>query len=495
MSMPAERLSTHPNLTALLEGAAGVPSLPISGLAIDSRRVKPGDLFLACKGASSHGLDYLDSVVQRGAAAVAYDATSAVNPPPQEAIPLVPVEELASKAGDIANRFYGEPSRALRVIGVTGTNGKSTVAWLLAQALSALNKTCAYSGTLGYGVAELENDDDMTSPDVVETHRRLAAFVGAGAACAAIEVSSHALDQGRVDAVEFDAALLTNLSRDHLDYHGSMERYAAAKEKLFREFSARHLIINVDTDFGEQLAGQLAHATLVSSKPDLTADSAAYVSARSIVAGDHGSTVTIDSSWGTAQLELPLIGDFNVANALLVLAYLLNSEVELKTACAVLAEVTAPPGRMQRVVAAGGPAVFVDYAHTPGALEVTLRALREHCKGKLWCVFGCGGDRDQGKRPLMAATAEELADALVITSDNPRGESPAVIIDDIVAGLTGHEKATVIEDRAAAIAWAIANAGEGDAILVAGKGHENYQLVGDKRLDFSDYAVAAGALA
>ena len=290
--------------------------------------------------------------------------------------------------------------------------------------------------------------------------------------------------------------MFTNLSRDHLDYHGDMQSYAEEKARLFTQHRAKHRIINLDSEFGMELASRCGQQVItVSTHFDRVANGRPYVFARSVVAKNDGSQVGISSSWGDGEFLLPIPGDFNVANAVIVLALLLNKGVELGQACDMLSAVTAPPGRMQRVAAADVvPAVYVDYAHSPVAIEVALRALRAHCSGRLWCVFGCGGDRDAGKRPMMAKAAERLADRVVVTNDNPRTESPAAIIDDIVKGLASADSATIIEDRAAAIAWTIAEAGSDDVILIAGKGHEDYQLIGTQRLEFSDYGAAKANL-
>lgn len=494
MSMPAEHLPSTPTLADLLQGYAGAPSLPVRGIASDSRQLQNGYVFMACQGISSHGLDYLADAKAAGASAVVYDASTADRPEDDD-IPLIAVDRLGDKLGEIANRFYCRPSETLRVIGVTGTNGKTTVAWLVDQCARLLGARCAYLGTLGYGVDEIEGEEGMTTPAVVELHGRLAGFVEQGAEFAAIEVSSHALSQGRVDGVRFEAALFTNLTRDHLDYHADMREYFEAKARLFLESDVRHRIVNIDSDFGNELAARCGQEVVtVSTDSDRVADGRPYVFVRSVVRTEWGTDVTIASSWGDGRFALPMPGDFNVANAIIVLALMLQQGVPLDTACDVLSKVQAPPGRMERVVAAG-PAVFVDYAHTPNAIEAALRALQPHCRGKLWCVFGCGGQRDAGKRPLMAKSAERLADHVVITSDNPRTEDPRQIINDVVAGLARPGSATIIEDRAAAIAWAVTQANNADIVLIAGKGHENYQQTGTENRPFSDYTVAEAALA
>jgi UDP-N-acetylmuramoyl-L-alanyl-D-glutamate--2,6-diaminopimelate ligase len=325
----------------------------------------------------------------------------------------------------------------------------------------------------------------------------LAEFRDQGARFAAVEVSSHALAQNRVDGVAFDTVLFTNLSRDHLDYHGDMQSYGDAKARLFFDYSAKQRIINLDAEFGAQLADRCGQDVIaVSTDVDRDPSERPFVFLRSAMATEDGSDINIRSSWGDCEFELPLPGNFNVENALIALALLLNQGVPIDKACAVLEEIQAPPGRMQRVAAdIERPAVYVDYAHSPAALEVVLQSLRMHCRGKLWVVFGCGGDRDQGKRPQMGQVAARCADHIVITSDNPRTEAPDEIIAAIIAGVENTNDVTVIEDRAAAIAWTISNADEQDVVLIAGKGHENYQLIGTESRNFSDLGSAAANLA
>ena len=497
MSMPAEILNTKPTLAHLLQGFADAPEIEISGIASDSRKIGEGDLFLACAGASGHGLDYVADVTRAGAAAIAWDSTTGAVPTANSEMIMVSVPDLGQHLGEIANRFYDFPSKAMQVVGVTGTNGKTTVAWLIAQCLERLGQRCAYLGTLGSGIGEIEAGDGMTTPAAVELHGRFADFRDQGAMHTAMEVSSHALAQNRVDGAFFDSVLFTNLSRDHLDYHGDMQSYAETKAGLFSAGSPEHRIINVDSDFGAELAGRFGQeAVIVSTDTSRAASHKAHVFVSSVDGNEFGSIVRVRSSWGNAEFTLPLLGDFNVENAVIVLAFLLEQGVSTTEACEALSQATAPPGRLQRVASTANlPRVYVDYAHTPAAIEVALKALRVHCKGELCCVFGCGGDRDAGKRPLMAQAAESLADRVVITNDNPRTEAPEKIIAEVVAGLADSEVAEIIEDRAAAIAWAIATAASDDVVLLAGKGHEDYQLLGTERLDFSDYTVAAENLA
>jgi len=490
MSMPAMEMNRTPTVAGLLKGLADAPQLDVQGIASDSRQLQGGYLFLACQGIGSHGLDYLRDAVAAGACAVAWDSSSA-EVPVDAGVPTIAVHDLASHLGEIANRFYGTPSEALNTIGVTGTNGKTTVAWLLAQCLQHLGERCGYIGTLGYGIGTLDGDEGMTTPAAIELHGRLAEFVDAGASAAALEVSSHALSQRRVDGVRFHAALFTNLTRDHLDYHGDMQSYFESKASLFLDYDATHKIVNVDSEYGAKIASLCGDELVsVSTFGNEDVASSTFVNARSVVANESRSDIAVGSSWGDASFSLSLPGKFNVENALLVLGYLLAHGIGIEKACDVLELVDAPAGRLQRV-AGLDTAVYIDYAHTPDAIESALNALRPHCSGQLWCLFGCGGDRDVGKRPLMAAVAERLADKIVVTTDNPRSEDPQSIIADIADGFENHSVATVIEDRAAAIAWTVANAAPSDVVLIAGKGHESYQDVDGERHAFSDYTLAA----
>ena len=493
MSMPAENTIAAPTLADLLRGFADAPAVAVRGIASDSRRLQPGFLFLAVAGATHHGLDFLDAARKVGVAAVAWDASTG-EAPGDIGVPTIAVDELAGKLGAIADRFYGSPSDRLEVVGITGTNGKTTVAWMIAQVAGLLGEKCAYLGTLGHGVGEVRGAGDMTTPPAVELHGRLAEFVDAGAKHAAVEVSSHALAQGRVDGVRFDTAIFTNLTRDHLDYHADMREYFETKARLFLDHDPAIHIVNADSEYGEELAADCGPETVtVSTNVEHIPNGRPYLFVRSVAATERGSDVGFISSWGDGAFALPLPGDFNIANAVLALAWMLRKGVPVDTACDLMSQVQAPPGRMQRVGAAG-PAVFVDYAHTPVALDSALGALRAHCRGRLWCVFGCGGDRDAGKRPQMGETAERCSDHVVITSDNPRSEDAGAIIDDIVAGLAQPEDAAIVEDRAAAIAWAVGQADAGDTVLIAGKGHEDYQEANGERTPFSDRAVASLAL-
>ena len=492
--MPAEKLPIGKDLKQLLAGFADAPALQITGLSSDSRRLRRGDVFVACDGIDSNGMDYIDQAIAAGAIAVIHDATADVAA--EVAIPAIAVPDLPKHLGSIVDRFFDSPSQAIRVAGVTGTNGKTTVACMIAQCLQLQASKCAYIGTLGTGIDDLDTSLGMTTPACIDLHRKLAEFRDAQATDVAMEVSSHALAQGRVDGVRFDSVIFTNLSRDHIDYHGDMHAYGEAKAKLFTDFPARHKIVNVDSPFGRALAERSGDGTVVvSTEPAMSGNGRPYVFVRSLSAQRDGSVVAVETSWGDAEFLLPLVGEFNVANAISVLAFLLCRMTPLAQATDLLEAVQAPAGRMQRVEKSDDhtlPAVYVDYAHTPSALEVALNALRPHCDGQLWCVFGCGGERDQGKRPLMGGAVARFADRAVVTNDNPRAEDPGTIIQQVLAGMDSG--AVAIEDRAAAIAWAISNAAADDIVLIAGKGHETTQHIGDRLLPFSDFEWALANL-
>jgi len=412
---------------------------------------------------------------------------------------VAPVPQLSRHAGIIADRFFGEPSQAVTVAGITGTNGKTTCAWLLAQALGRCDRPAAYMGTIGFGFPGVIAATEHTTDDAVTVHRRLAAMRELGAEVVSMEVSSHALDQHRVGGVRFHTAAFTNLTRDHLDYHGTMTAYADAKARLFAWPGLALRVINVDDEFGAQLAGQLSAAPLIittrAGERRQPPPGARVVSAARVAAAISGLIIDVESSWGAARLEVPLIGEFNADNVLTVLAVLLAWDIPLAKAAAALESCRAAPGRME---AFGGrdaaPLAIVDYAHTPDALAKALRAARRHCRGRLRVIFGCGGDRDPGKRPMMGRIAAELADELVVTDDNPRSEPPERIVADILTGIPAGAAARVEHDRALAIRTSLGRSGPEDVVLIAGKGHEEYQIYGSERRPFSDQSVARAAL-
>lgn len=498
--------NTPKRLADLTQGLIDVPSeIIVRDVTLDSREVSPGSLFLACSGQSIHGLKFAPQAVQRGARAVLYE-----DPPGSDSpLPAVPqlssdlyvasVPELSRHVGTIADRFFGAPSQALTVAGITGTNGKTTCAWLLAQALQRCGRSAAYMGTLGFGIPPDINTTRHTTPDAVSAHRYLAELQRLGAECVFMEVSSHALDQNRVGAIRFNTAAFTNLTRDHLDYHGTMEAYGAAKARLFDGPELANRIINVDDAFGASLASRAAPGRLVitTRKADFSGggwEAAEKVRAVRSQPQPAGLAIDIETSWGDAKVSVPLIGEFNVDNVLTVLAVLLAWNIPLTQAGKALAACRAPSGRMELFGGtAGSPLAIVDYAHTPDALAKALEAARLHCSGKLRLVFGCGGDRDAGKRPLMGRVAEELADDVILTDDNPRTEDPARIVADIVAGMRG-SPVTIEHDRAMAIGVALQRSVGGDVVLIAGKGHEDYQIHGTTRRAFSDQSVVREVL-
>jgi len=394
---------------------------------------------------------------------------------------------LRQALGEIASHALHHPSRKLWVAGITGTNGKTSCSQWVAQSLCELGRRTAVVGTLGNGFPGALDPALHTTPDVIVLHRLLAEFLQGGATAVAMEVSSHGLEQGRVNGVNFNAAMFTNLSRDHLDYHGSMEQYGAAKAKLFHWPSLEYAVVNLDDAFGEKLAESLDRGRLNVLGYGI---GKGEISGHQLDLSRHGLRLEIQTPWGKSQIESKLLGAFNASNLLGVVGLLLAAGVALGDATRVVSALKPVAGRMQMVREKAGPLIVVDYAHTPDALEKVLQTLRDvrDGPGQLICVFGCGGDRDPGKRPLMGEIATRLADLAIVTSDNPRGEDPARIIDDILAGAGSNYR--VRADRAAAILIAIQEAKTEGIVLIAGKGHETYQEIAGMRLPFDDVAVA-----
>ncbi|MBU6248609.1 MAG: UDP-N-acetylmuramoyl-L-alanyl-D-glutamate--2,6-diaminopimelate ligase [Xanthomonadaceae bacterium] len=487
---------TMQRLDRLLHGfadTAPLGGLAVSGLTLHSRDVRPGDAFVALRGTRQHGLAFAADAVSRGAAAVIAESPA----PAGVAVPDVPVvwvDDLAVRIGAIAARFHGDPSHQLRVVGVTGTNGKTSTVQLLAHALDTLGHRAATIGTLGAGLVGQLREGERTTPDAISVQSTLAAFRDAGASHVAMEVSSHALVQGRVNAVAFEVAAFTNLTRDHLDYHGTMEAYGEAKARLFAWQGLKAAVINVDDAFGATLAERLP-PSVTCLRLSAAGLAGTDVAAEQVVTSGEGLSFRLRTPWGSRAVHSPLLGRFNIANLLTVVACLgaLGEPFErILTAVQALAPVN---GRMNRIGdGRRQPLVVVDYAHTPDALEQALTALRAHCAGRLLCVFGCGGERDAGKRPVMGAIAERLADVAIVTDDNPRGEDGDAIVAQIVAGFADPSRATIERDRAAAIRLALAQARSGDVLLVAGKGHETYQEGADGKRPFDDMEVARAAL-
>ena len=474
----------------------------ITRLVTDSRLVRPGDTFVAYPGEQADGRLYIAQAIAQGANAVIWESHNFVWNKAWQ-LPNLAVHELRLQAGEIAAQVYGHPDKELWMVGVTGTNGKTSCSHWIAQSFSALGRKTALIGTLGNGFPHELQPTLNTTPDAIRVHGLLAEFAQQGAQAVAMEVSSHALEQGRVNAVHFDVALLTNLSRDHLDYHGDMSSYAAAKRRLFDWKQLKFAVLNLDDAFGSELAEQLqdtAVEVIGYGLSEQALQQAERQGLRMVFGGNlqldaQGMRMQVHSSWGGGDLSSSLLGRFNAENLLATLAVLLVSGVTLSNALHELAKLRSVPGRMQTLGGVGLPAVVVDYAHTPDALEKVLHALREvtaHGSGKLICVFGCGGDRDRGKRPMMGIIAGKLADMSIVTSDNPRSENPQDIIAAIVAGMGGSHQ--IIEDREKAIAMAIQTAQAADTVLIAGKGHEDYQEIKGVKYPFSDIEVAQRSL-
>ncbi|MCP2041940.1 UDP-N-acetylmuramoyl-L-alanyl-D-glutamate--2,6-diaminopimelate ligase [Neisseria sp. HSC-16F19] len=463
-------------------------------LTADSRRIRPGDVFVACQGEYSDGRSYIADAVARGAAFVFWDSGDGFQWQPEWVVPNLGVADLKQRAGLLAAEVYGNTGHGLRCWGVTGTNGKTSISQWLAQAADLLDTPCAVVGTVGNGFWGRLKESTHTTPDPVQLQTLLHDFIGQGARAVALEVSSHGLDQNRAVGVPFSAAIFTNLTRDHLDYHGDMAAYGASKAKLFQWHSLRHAVINTDDVFGAELAAELRQ-----QRPQLKVygygfNPAADIRITAFQAAASGMVLGLRTPWGEAEIKSGLLGRFNAQNLAACVGLLCAEGYALADVCRVLARIRPATGRMDCISAEGKPLVVVDYAHTPDALEKALATLQEiKAPGaRLWCVFGCGGNRDRGKRPLMGAAAQAGADCVVVTSDNPRMEAPQSIIDDILPAVP--HPAYVHSDRRNAIAHAVQQAGADDIILIAGKGHETYQDVQGVKQHFSDFEEAQQAL-
>lgn len=465
-------------LDHLLKGiTSSTPALSVSGISSDSRSVTSGDVFCAYPGVKHDGRDYIAEAIDRGAVCVLYEPARSgarIEKYRDGKVPLLPVADLRNKLGFIAARFYAEPSRDLYVIGVTGTNGKTSCAHLLAQSLEQLGVRCGVIGTLGCGFVDQLDYARHTTPDPVTIQRMLREFSDQGASHVAMEVSSHALDQGRVNGVAFDLALFTNLTHDHLDYHRDLAEYGATKAKLFTVPGLGAAVINTDDPFGARLF-ESTRARRKWSYGGRSAD----VMINELGATATGLQVDLQTADGPLELHTRLIGSINAPNLAAVSGALLAMGFTPDAIAEAVSKVRAVPGRME--LFNGGvllPQVVVDYAHTPDALERVLRSARDHCRGDLWCLFGCGGDRDRGKRPAMGAIARRWADHVVVTDDNPRSENPGAIATEIVAGMPA--RPIIIHDRTRAIDWSIHLALPQDWVVIAGKGHETTQQIGDR---------------
>lgn len=506
--MPAKAITIGSTLSELLKGIVNNitddEDCLLNNLCLDSRDVKPGDCFIALAGTKVHGLEYVEQAVKSGAIAVLWEQDGVHSPQlglldKYRDVTWIGVPNLSHRVGEIAERFFDSPSKEMNVIGVTGTNGKTSVSQFLAQALNE-DHPCGVIGTIGNGMYGHLQQGTHTTPDAVTLHSLFDEFRAQGAWNTVMEVSSHGLDQGRVAGVNFDIAVFTNLSRDHLDYHGDMQTYADSKRVLFQMSSVKQAIINADDEFGRELIQALKGKINVISFGFGVSDSIPEptLHATKLVQDFRGCHFQIKSPWGKARINTPLLGHFNVSNLLAVFASLMAMEVPFDQAVKRIEMCRTVAGRMERVDENAGngfekPMVVVDYAHTPDALEKALMALREHMpkaedeeagQGQLWCVFGCGGDRDRGKRPMMGEVAERLADKVIVTNDNPRGESPQAIADEILQGMKRPMRVSLLLDREIAIRKALTEASKDDVILIAGKGHEQYQIVAGNKLDY-----------
>lgn len=500
MSIPVMELNDI-LLSDLLNGFCElrtVPDCAITGLNIDSRRISRGEVFFACLGTQVHGLAYARAAIEAGATAVVYEEDSSAGLwlkklDAYDPGMFVPVKNLSTKLGEIAARFYGQPTQTMPVIGVTGTDGKTSCTHFIAQAMKNLGHSCGLLGTLGYGFYAELSEASHTTPDAIRIQGFMADLNSRGAKQVVMEVSSHALQQHRVNGVKFNIAVLTNLTRDHLDYHGNIENYGNAKQKLFDFDTLETLIFNIDDEFGLRLAQHYRKSRRVLAYTlgkQAVFESSKTISCANLQLTADGVEFTLISPWGNAEIKSSLLGRFNVSNLLATFASLMASGIGFEHAANCLSTIATVPGRMEVFSGPGSPVVIVDYAHTPKALEQVLLAIAEHGYKKVITVFGCGGDRDQGKRAHMGDIAARLSRHVIVTDDNPRTESPVAIVQAILAGISkarqNNTRVEVEHDRAKAIALAFEYCDSDEAILIAGKGHEDYQLVNQERRWFSD---------
>ncbi|MES2675994.1 MAG: UDP-N-acetylmuramoyl-L-alanyl-D-glutamate--2,6-diaminopimelate ligase [Pseudomonadota bacterium] len=483
--------------------------IEISGICLDSRQLKKGEVFIAFVGTKIDGRHFIAAAIESGATAILVEADQqwqGINW--IGSVPIIALDKLAQRVSEIAGNFYQHPSKKTRLIGVTGTNGKTTCTLLLSQLAALLQKRGGVVGTLGFGlldstlVAPLAQQigavqsTGLTTPDPVSLQKILAQFVDQKALTVAMEVSSHSLVLGRVAALQFDTAIFTNLTQDHLDFHGDIKQYGKAKEKLLAMPNLRHAIINFDDPWAKSLQ-QMVPAEVGTASFSVE-DSAADIYLSDLRLTANGAQARLHSPWGEADLISPFIGKFNLSNLLAVIASMCVAGFPLQDVLGFVPQLQAAPGRMQAVALDASNQdinVIVDYAHTPDALENSLRAIREHtASARVWTVFGCGGDRDKTKRPLMGRIAEINSDYIILTNDNPRNEEPSAIAADIIRGLHNPNGYLLIADRAQAIDFAVQQAKAGDVVLVAGKGHEDYQIFAGQTLPFSDIRQARLAL-
>lgn len=495
-----------------------IDDLTIKNLTADSRQVKPGDLFIAVPGLTVDGRQYINEAIEKGASAICYELDAKLNSSKNSQInvakpniPIIPIPNLKGLVGPMAARFFDNPSEQISVIGITGTNGKTSVSHFIAQILSQSSIPCGVIGTLGTGFPGNLDPTYNTSQDAISFQKSLANAIKNGAKAMAIEATSHALTQNRVTGINFHTTIFTNLTRDHLDYHGDMKAYANAKQTLFSDFNPLANIINLEDEFGGQLwtnknlnknqqwIGYTTHPEIHHSQI-LSGSNAenlkrSFITTHELVLNESGISALIQTPWGNGKLQCALLGRFNLSNILAALAAACLQGIPLEVVLKQIQSLKTVPGRMMRFGGnANKPLVVVDYAHTPDALAKVLEALRAHCQGKLCCVFGCGGDRDRGKRPLMTAVVETLSDVFYLTQDNPRTEDPKQIFSDMIKGLKNPNHFNIEPDRKKAIFTAIQAADYQDIVLIAGKGHEDTQIIGNDKLPFSDPLLVEEAL-
>lgn len=462
--------------------AGKVPDVNLAALQLDSRKVGPGQVFLALPGVNQHGKAFINQALAQGAALVLTDEGQYDD----ERVVVIP--ELVQLLPALVAEFYHKPARQLQLVAVTGTNGKSSTTFFISQLASLLGYKANVVGTLGYGAVGSLTPLPNTTPHYVDIQRILAGFVSDGVAVTAMEVSSHALVQQRIAGILFDVAVFTNLTRDHLDYHGSMAEYGAAKAQLFTPQFSRCAVINVSDEFGSKLAARSELPLWVYGKMEDCRGFNRYLGYSGVAAGPDGYTLMLHSPQGDYRVTLPLLGEFNIQNVLAAISSMLVLGYALADVLAVLDNLSTVPGRMELFHFPQHFSAVIDYAHTPDALQLALQALRAHCYGRLWCVFGCGGDRDRGKRPIMGQLAELTADHVIITADNPRSEDVLSICNDIAAGMSPDAAYQIEPDRKAAIKLALSSAQAGDVVLIAGKGHETIQIIGTEQREYDERA-------
>ena len=481
------------NLKDLLYGITDAPPIRYNNICDDSRYVNKGTVFFAVKGLSSDGCDFIESAINSGACAVIYE-------PPYDlsnietSIPIIAVDDLKLEIANIVSRHYESSINEMSIIGVTGTNGKTTVSWLIHQGFKKIGYKSGYIGTLGYGLENL-NLNELTTPSCMKLHKILSEFQNSGVEYVVMEISSHAIDQKRIEGINFNTVIFTNLSRDHIDYHGNMENYGETKAKLFLERQSKIKIININDSFGRSLIERVDEEVISTSIEPINIDKDKFISVTKYETNGSGFDIDLKSSWGTFKTQVPLLGTFNIENVIQTIALFLSHGFSLSKIQIIIEGMKAPSGRMESVDVDNNhllPKVLVDFSHTPDALKLSLQSIRDHYDGKIWCVFGCGGDRDRGKRKMMGNIAERYADYVIVTSDNPRNENPEKIISDILEGISS--KVETIVSREEAINFAIMNANKNEIILIAGKGHESYQKIGEETLEFSDHKISKKSL-